>query len=219
MFFKKKEPEGMATLGKGFIPSERVKELFSKGFTEADIIDILRKEGFSADEIDKGLTYALKAGVTENKPATPTFPPRGDTMTALPTLEEIRPEMPAVPETSLPAEYYSPESYSTEEYIEYVVSERMGDLERRIEEFYRMYEVLGNRIEKINTQLGSLIERPEEKQLLMEKLEEFKDSIEDASIRLTSLENAFKEILPALIESVRALSDLVQRQKERKKEA
>lgn len=213
VFFKKKGPEKITSLGKGFIPSERVKELFSKGFTEADIIDILRKEGFSADEIDKGLTYALKAGVTEAKPATPTFPPRGGTMTALPTLEEIKPEMPAVPETSLPGEYYSPDTYSTEEYIEYVVNERMSELDRRIEEFYRMYEVLGNRIEKINTQLGSLVQRPEEKQLLMEKLEEFKDSIEDVNIRLSGLENAFKEILPALIESVRALSDLVQKVK------
>jgi hypothetical protein len=40
-----------------------------------------------------------------------------------------------------------------------------------------------------------------------------KDLIEEMNVRLESLEKAFKETLPALIESIRALSELTQRLK------
>lgn len=54
IFGRKKE------VGLGLIPTERIKVLFSEGVSQENIIDILRKEGYSAEEIDKGLIEALK---------------------------------------------------------------------------------------------------------------------------------------------------------------
>lgn len=205
-FFKKKKEE--VIIGKGFIPIDRVREMASRGFSEPEMIDVLRREGFSAEEIDRALTHVLRAGISE---------PKTRTETALPTLEEIvKPETPkaevSVPETSLPPEYYA--SYATEEYIDYVVQSRISEVNERLNEFNIKYEEIEKRIEQINEQLNEIIKaRTSEQQLILNRIESFSDAINDANIRVSSLEKAFKETLPALIESVRALSDLVQRLK------
>lgn len=214
-FDKKKEPEMMASLGKGVVPIDKVKELSSKGFTEPEIIDILRKEGHSAEEIDKALVQALKSGVEEPRPEV-SFPPiKPEERTALPTLEEapqIKPEMPAVPETSLPQEYYYPEQYPSEEYVNYMIKEKMRDVEDRIGEFSIKSDELERRIGQIYDQISLIGQaKPSEQQLLLAKLDGIKQTVDEVDMRLGGLERAFKETLPALIESVRALSDLVQR--------
>jgi len=53
IFGRKKE------VGRGNIPTERIKTLILEGVAQETIINTLRKEGFSAEEIDKGLTQAL----------------------------------------------------------------------------------------------------------------------------------------------------------------
>lgn len=54
IFGKKRE------MGKGFTPIERVKKLISNNVPEGEIIETLRKEGFSAEEIDKAFVEAIK---------------------------------------------------------------------------------------------------------------------------------------------------------------
>ena len=60
---KKKGKGAEESRGRGYPPTDRVKELMSRGFSELDTIDVLRREGFSADEIDRSLTQAVKEGV------------------------------------------------------------------------------------------------------------------------------------------------------------
>ena len=60
----KKKPEEVKKPGKGYFPTDRVKGLSNKGFSEPEIIDVLRKEGFSSEEIDRALTQVLKIEVT-----------------------------------------------------------------------------------------------------------------------------------------------------------
>ncbi|MEM5776888.1 MAG: hypothetical protein QXJ06_00375 [Candidatus Aenigmatarchaeota archaeon] len=69
----KKEPEKPPMLGKGFVPTDKVKDLSKKGFSEPEIIDILRKEGFSSEEIDRALTQSLKIGITGEEQELPTL--------------------------------------------------------------------------------------------------------------------------------------------------
>jgi len=210
MLFKKKEPETLGAAGKGFVPVDRVKDLSSKGFSEPDMIDVLRKEGFSPEEIDKALTEALKSGVV----GTPQ-----ESGPSLPILEELQPQqqiqqqMPQVPETSLPQEYYQ-QQYPTEEYIEYIVRARTAEMDEKINEFMIRYGELDKRLAEVNEQLNNMSKaRTSGEQLIISKIDSFKDLLMDVDTRLDSLEKAFKETLPALIESVRALSDLVQRLK------
>jgi DNA-binding transcriptional MerR regulator len=177
------------------------------------MIDILRKEGFSVDEIDKALTEALKAGVSGiSPPSTKTGP-------SLPTLEELQPPqqqvqpIPEIPETSLPEQYYQ-QQYAPEEYIEYLVKERTDEINEKIREFMIKYEELEKRMEEIHDRINTIAKaKTSSEELILSKIDSFKDVVSDVDTRLSSLEKAFKETLPALIEAVRTLSDLVQRVK------
>lgn len=253
-FGKKKKAE--EPKGRGYIPSDRSRELMSRGFSELDTIDVLRREGFSPDEIDKSLTQVVKEGVVggagpagpdmppraapvaedfnqayqtfrQQRP-TPTFPPNRETPREekskeeesgfglkLPTIEELQPQraqVPPMPETTLPEEYY--QGYPTEEYIDYAVQERTQDILERLNEFTVRNKELENRMKEMNERVRELAKvRTGEQQRVLSSVEELKESIGDVNMRMASLEKAFKETLPALIESVRALSDLVQRMK------
>lgn len=264
-FFGKKKREETAK-GRGYVPTDRIKELMGRGFSEIDTIDVLRREGFSPDEIDKGLEKVIKEGsvgrATPPAPQTPAdilatnrtqeggfvslgqayeqsqspaqgpvFPPRKEGAASaqlrqggrsdepafkLPTFEELSGKSKvgelAVPETSLPDEYY--EGYPTEEYIDYVVQERMGEIEQRINGFAVRNKELENRIIELNERLKDVSKvRSGEQQQIISKIDSFGETVNDVNMRTASLEKAFKETLPALIESVRALSDLVQRMK------
>jgi len=207
--FLEKKPE--APSGKGQVPLERVRELASKGFSEIDIIDILRKDGYSATEIDSALTDALKMGVAGISPPVEGSP-------ALPTAEELQPKQAALemPETSLPQGYYAQQAqqYPSEEYIDYVVGERTAELSDKLKEFMIKYAEIEKRMVEVREQLNELSKaKTSGEELILAKLDEVKGLIIDLETRSAGLEKAFKDALPALIESVRALSDLVQRMK------
>jgi DNA-binding transcriptional MerR regulator len=200
------------------LPIDRVKELSSKGFSEVDIIDILRKEGYSPDEIDAALTEALKLGVAGiSQPV--------ETPTSLPKLEDLQPKQAPieVPETSLPEDYgyyTSPayeqpaQAYPAEDYIEFIVREKTAELDEKLKEFMIKYSELEKRMAEVHSQLNELAKaKSSGEQLILARLDEFKSILSDVETRLAGLEKAFKEALPALIESVRALSDVVQKMK------
>ncbi|MDI6825804.1 MAG: hypothetical protein QMD36_01255 [Candidatus Aenigmarchaeota archaeon] len=200
--------EETVPLGKGFIPTDRVRELSGKGFSEPEIIDVLRKEGFSAEEIDRALTQALKIGVTGEPEET-----------GLPTLQDIEPQpfeapqptMPQMPERSLEYPQTYPE-YGTEELVESIVHEKMGEVEDKLKEFRIKQADLERKIADLHNRLTIASKgRSQAEQTIISKLDSFKDSMTDIDARISSLDKAFREALPALIESVRSLSDLVQR--------
>jgi len=218
-FLKKKEPT--VTQSKGYTPIERVKELAGRGFSEPEMIDVLRREGFSPDEIDKGLTHALRVGINrEASVPQPLSPPveQQQPRSELPTLEQLMPtkqeqETLQVPETSLPQQY-SYDQYMPEDYIDAIVQTRMGDVEDRISEFSLKYQQLEKEMKIVYDQLNEILKsRTSEQHQILDRMDDFRESVTDVTVRMGSLEKAFKDTLPALIESVRALSDLVQRMK------
>jgi len=211
--FLQQKPE--ALLEKTYAPIERVKELANKGFSEVDIIDVLKKEGYTADAIDSALTEALRLGISGVSP-----PVEGPT--SLPTAEEFQPKPAQIemPETSLPQNYYYPpqqqqqQQYPTEEYIEYVVRERTTDLDDKLKEFMIKYSELEKRMVEVREQINELAKtKTTGDEIIIARLEEVKGLMVDLESRLSGLEKAFKDALPALIESVRALCDIVQRMK------
>jgi hypothetical protein len=169
---------------------------------------------------------------------TPTFPPRpmgaappasapfqqslppkkAEPEFKLPTIEELsgktkeKTQQLAVPETSLPDEYY--QGYPTEEYIDYVIQEHMGEINQRVSGFSMRQAELEKRIIEMNERLKDIAKvRSGEQQQIINKIDSFTETVNDVNMRTANLEKAFKETLPALIESVRALSDLVQMMK------
>jgi DNA-binding transcriptional MerR regulator len=197
-----KRAEEAPRLGKGFIPSDRVKELSDKGFSEPEIIDVLRKEGFSAEEIDRALTQVLELKISGQP----------EPQTGLPTFGEPQQmQTPQIPESSL--QYaQAPEGYGTEELIESIVHEKMADVDEKLAEFRVRNADLERNILNLHHQLSILSKGTSQtEQSIIAKLDSLKDSLTDMNARMSGLEKAFKDALPALIESVRALTDLVQR--------
>ena len=197
-----KKAETPSKLGKGFLPTDKVKELSDKGFSEPEIIDVLRKEGFSAEEIDRSLTQALElkiSGEPEPQPGLPIGRP------------QQLPQMPQIPEQSL--QYPSAtEGYGTEELVESIVNERMADVDEKLAEFRVRHADLERNLSNVHNQLSILTKGTSQtEQAIIAKLDSLKDSLTDLDARISGLEKAFKDALPALIESVRALTDLVQR--------
>ena len=136
-------------------------------------------------------------------------------MLKLPTIEELQPRkgnVPSMPETSLPEEYY--QSYPTEEYVDYAVQESTQDLIEQMNILAIRNRDLENRIKEMNERVRELGKgRANEQQQVLSSVDVLKETVNDVNARMASLEKAFKETLPALIESVRALTDLVQRLK------
>jgi DNA-binding transcriptional MerR regulator len=222
----KKNPEksNMGS-GKGFIPVDKAKNMSSKGFTEPEIIDALRREGFSSREIDSALTQSLKLGVTGED--------AGGFGGPMPTLQEIQRQGGAPPQAMMPFEepppmmqpamqpqaqmqqnpdYYQVPDYSTEELVESIVHEKMDQMDERLIDFKERYTEMDRRMSDLHNQLSIMSKtRTESEERILNKLDSFKDEISDINAKMSSLEKAFKEALPALIESVRSLTDLVQR--------
>ena len=217
----KKKPETVKKIGKGFIPTDKVKDMSKKGFSEPEIIDVLRKEGFSSNEIDSALTQALKIGVTGEEelpgklPTLQELQAQQATPPVLPGMEQPAPQMPQIPEPSMQypqQQYYPTEEYTSEELIESIVQERMGELNQRLTDFKAKYAVLERKMADLHHQLSTMSKgRSETEEKILNKIDSFKDTLNDINARMSSLEKAFKEALPALIESVRSLTDLVQR--------
>ena len=207
-FLKKKE-----ATAKNYVPMERVKDLAGKGFSEPEMIDVLRKEGYPAEAIDTALTQSIKSNVASDMPKPPAAESRETGFEQLPTLEELTPkvEMPQLPGEPLPQGYYQ-QQYPTEDYIDYIVQARVSEVNEKLNEFNIRYQEMEKRINSISEQLTQLMQtRSGEHQQILTRIDNFTDTVNDVNTRMGSLEKVFKETLPALIESVRALSDLVQR--------
>ncbi len=207
--------------GKGTVPVERVRDLTGRGFSEVEVIDVLRKEGYSAGEIDGALTQAMKFAATSSVQLEQQTIEYQKNEPTLPTLEEILPKQQQqqnlqVPETSLSQEYYQnyQQNYPTEEYVDYVVQARMGEINQKVTEFSVKAQEIERRIQEVSDRINEIMSlRNAEQTQILSKIETFGEGVDDIETRMGSLEKAFKETLPALIESVRALTDLVQRLK------
>jgi len=131
----------------------------------------------------------------------------------LPTLDDIQGKTaaaPIAPESSLPDEYY--QGYPTEDYIDYVVQERTRDVMEKMNEFSLRNRELDSKIREMSERVSDMSKmRINEQQQVLNTIEGLTDSVNDVNMRIAGMEKAFKDTLPALIESVRALSDLVGR--------
>ncbi len=201
-------------------PIERVKELSSHGFSEPEIIDVLRKEGYGPQEIDLALTMALKEKL--NPQETKAQDIGGKKEEASPTFEEIAHKLQrgsTIQTTQPTTEQYThqfqiQQQYSWEDYfnyIDYLVHSRINEVSKELEKIDLKYQTLERRIDEINQNIKQTVVTKEESyHQILRKIDELNSSISEMSQRINALEEIFKEILPALIDSVRSLSRLVQ---------
>jgi len=201
-------------------PVERVKELSSHGFSEPEIIDVLRKEGYGSKEIDLALTMALKEKLNPQETKTQNSGDKKEE--AASAFEEvahklqkgvftqtIQPTTEQHPQQTLIQQQYSWEDYFN--YIDYLIHSRITEVSKELEKIELKYQALERRIDEINQSIKQTITTKEESyHQILRKIDELNSSISEMSQRVNALEEIFKEVLPALIDSVRALSRLVQ---------
>lgn len=192
-------------------PVERVKELSSHGFSEPEIIDILRKEGYNPQEIDLALTQALKEKLqtttsTKQKEEIPSFE---EVVKKVQPDQQIQQQSIQYTSSTQPEQQYSWEEYFS--YIDYLIHSRISEINKELEKINMKHQNLERRIDEINQNFKEIVSKREETYTqILRKIDELNSSIANLALRISTLEELLKDILPALIESVRSLSRLAQ---------
>jgi len=235
VFFGKKKEE--IKVGKGFVPIQRVKEMVEKGFSEIEIIDTLRKEGFSAEEIDKAFTEVYKDIVARQTPQntqvqpvqqpvhqiqnislpqTQQIPTQNQNIQQIFQTQQIQPVQQVeikkeIKEEKLPS--YE-DIVSLGEYIEAFIRERMEEHNKRLMEITLKFKEIESKISELDSKIGEVEKmRKDEMDRIFGEIRNVKNLINDVIVKVEVLTNTVKELLPSLLESVRLLSEIVQRQK------
>jgi DNA-binding transcriptional MerR regulator len=221
VFFGKKKEE--IKVGKGFVPIQRVKEMVEKGFSEIEIIDTLRKEGFSAEEIDKAFTEVYKdivaKQVSQNVQTPQNIqlqPPQQVQNIPLPQTQQIQPtqQVEVKKETKEEKMPTYEDIVSLGEYIEAFIRERMEEYNKRLMEITLKFKEIESKISELDSKISETERtRKDEMDKIFGEIRNIKNLINDAIIKVEVLTNTVKELLPSLLESVRLLSEIVQRQK------
>jgi hypothetical protein len=200
-------------------PIERVKELSSHGFSEPEIIDVLRKEGYSPQEIDLALTEALKEKLQTPVPIQQKeeekIPSFEDVVKKVQLGQQTQPQLMQQPNIQYQqAQLQLDQQYSWDEYfnyIDYLIHSRISEINKELEKINTKYQDLERRIEEINLNVRESVSKKEETYTqTLRKFDELNSSIADLTQRIITLEELLKDILPALIESVRSLTKIAQ---------
>jgi len=191
-------------------PIDRVKDLSSKGFSEIEIIDVLRKEGYSPQEIDLALSQVLKESIEKTTKKEVSTQEQQTDVTK--RLEELAQSTQTQSQTqSYPS--YTQNQTSWEDYfsyVDYIIQSRVNEIVNEVKLMEGKYQELQKRIEDIASEVKS--QRGKELELKSEISQNFYNlerSIKDLSVKIEGMEEILKEILPTLIDSVRTLNSLL----------
>lgn len=106
----------------------------------------------------------------------------------------------------------SPTATEIEEVVEAVVEEKWRQLEFRIDSVEKRFDAVNERLHDIDLQMRTLKESGNVASGGIEgKLEQYHENLGQIDARIGSIEKAFKETLPSMIESVRAVNDSLQK--------
>lgn len=223
--------------GKGEIPTEKVKNFLNKGFSEIEIIDILRKEGYSPEEIDKALMQAsieIKSSQLFQSLQTPSqqistsqnlssqsqiSQPQIQTSQSTSLQTQIVEAKPAQP-TSIQKEVKEGfeesqiDYISLQEYIDYLLRSKTQEINKRLMEINLKFKEFEERVLSLKDEIESVSKgTKEDLNKILYEIRLNRDNINDLSIKVETLNKTLKELLPSLIESVKLLSEIIQKLK------
>lgn len=246
LFGGKKETK----VGKGDVPIEKVKNFLNRGFSEIEIIDLLRKEGYSPEEIDKALLQALseiKAPQSQQLFQQPTQqtiqsqlqsqiqssslsqsqiypqsqsqnigsreqiqPPVTSSISSVSKTPEQKPmETPSKVESEIQIDYIT-----LEEYIQYLIRERMQEINKRLMETNLKLKETEEKLVSLRKEIEDMAKgNREDLNKILNEIRINRDMVSDLSIKVEALNKTLKELLPSLIESVKLLSEIIQKLK------
>ncbi len=191
----------------------------------------LRQEPFLSPEPRNAMIGAVKEGVTQPRQTTqqpdfqqPGFPvpespaPQQQTDYDFPVEQPMpQPEQewePAMPEMGeVPVALSStPTATEVEEVVEAVVEEKWKQLEFRLDSVEKRFDAVNERLHDIDLQMRTIKESGNVASGGIEgKLDQYHDNLDQIDARIGSIEKAFKETLPSMIESVRSVNESLQK--------
>lgn len=164
-------------------------------------------EGPESDELDKELP-----GFPEELPPRPDFlrPP-----------EHVKPAIPEEePVPKLPAgkrETKEEKRRMIEELVETIVDERWEEFSEKLNKFEAEYQELNKKISDLEQKINQIhLEKDDEMKEIEGKIDSYKQSLAEMSVKLESLERAMKDSLSPMLQTLRSLSDTIKLLKERK---
>ena len=106
----------------------------------------------------------------------------------------------------------SPTATEIEEVVEAVVEEKWKQLEFRIDAIEKRFDAVNERLHDVDLQIRTLKESGTSASGGIEgKLDQYHENLDQIDARIGSIEKAFKETLPSMIESVRAVNESLQK--------
>ncbi len=192
----------------------------------------LKQEPFLSPEPRNAMIGAVREGVTQPRQAVqqqdfqqPAFPvpeppaqqPQQtdyDFPVEQPVQQPTQDWEPAMPEMGeVPVALSStPTTTEIEEVVEAVVEEKWKQLEFRIDTVEKRFDAVNERLHDIDLQMRTIKESGNVASGGIEgKLDQYHDNLDQIDARIGSIEKAFKETLPSMIESVRSVNESLQK--------
>lgn len=224
-------------------PVDDVRQLSRDGYSEEEITDILRDEGYSFGQINEALNQAVResvggqpppegggpapegpwrGGPPEEQPMQ--GPPQGGGMGGPPPAEPAQqPQPPAAGGGGRGQMARAPDvdvsgtglSEEVEEMIEIIVKEHFTEVEDEFANVYTEIDELAAKLDAVTQQLQEIeIRGDEDEKEFIQKVDEIEEYIQQEQSQLGGMERAFEQVLPSLVENVRELSELVKEMKQ-----
>lgn len=224
--------------GEGNLPMDEVRRLSQQGYSEDEMVNQLRDNGYNYPEIKKAMNQVLKAqtqgearGPSGRRPQEGS-PSRGGSGRRGPeplSAYQGKPQSGGTPRGSEqqpgeinqpPAEDYGGEGVpeDTEELIEVMISEKLIDIEDEFERVHSHIENLQEKTKDLEDRIKEIeIRKDEQENKFLSKVNEMEDYLETSQSRIGGLEKALQQVLPSLVDNVRELTSLVQDMKKEEK--
>lgn len=191
----------------------------------------LKQEPFLSPEPRNAMIGAIKEGVTQphqttqqpdfqqsDFPAEQPTPQQQQTDYDFPVeqpaqqpAQEWEPAMPEMGEVPV-ALSSTPTATEVEEVVEAVVEEKWKQLEFRLDAIEKRFDAVNERLHDVDLQMRTIKESGNVASGGIEgKLDKYHDNLDQIDARIGSIEKAFKETLPSMIESVRSVNDSLQK--------
>ena len=184
-------------------PKKLILEYSSRGMPESEIIKNLKMNGFTFEQIDSALSEALKSKV-DNRPITSDGVLRSTpNETHLETFHQ--PKLP-----NQVTEHNAPSSDELEAMVERVVEDRVTSLKSLISNLDNSMDDIKSEINDLDKSIRLLETKTDEKiASINTDFQRFRVETEDIEPRIKSIEKAFKDTVPSLVEDVRESVALV----------
>lgn len=187
------------------LPEERVTVLLSQGFAEPEIIRVLKEEGYSFQEIDSGITNVLKQKVS-NDPAAFNASFQGMPVEDLSPV--FRPNQADVMRDENDRRDKTAVIEEMEEVIETLIEEKFSRVLEELERADKKFTDLNEKFHALNVKLDTIESQGKGTFAAeIDKINAVNTKEETLEPRIASLEKAFKDIIPNLVDSIRELRE------------